>query len=87
MVAYGQREGFLTDYSGVRMFPSTDKFYVVALGVGGISGMEVKFIAIGEYLRTEMLMARSNPGLLGHEVEGKTVNHLSIFKNIKGLVL
>ena len=44
------------------MFPCADKFWVVATGVDGSSGMEVKTIAIGGYLRPEMLKVRSHPG-------------------------
>lgn len=44
------------------MFPDVDKFYGVAIGVRGSSGMEMKIIAIGKYLRTEMLKARSHCG-------------------------
>lgn len=43
------------------MFPGADKFCVVAMGVGGSSGMEVK-LPLGGYLRTETLKAGSHPG-------------------------
>lgn len=56
------RIGFLIYYSGGKVFPGADKFYVVAMAVGGSSGMEVKIIAIGGYLRTETLKTQSHPG-------------------------
>lgn len=42
------------------MLPGADKFCVVAMGVGGNSGMEVKLPLWGN-LRTEMLKAGSHP--------------------------
>ena len=42
--------------------PGVDKFWVVATGINGSSGMEVKTIATGGYLRPEMLKVRSHPG-------------------------
>lgn len=47
MRGYGQRVGFLIYSSGGRVFAGADKFYVVARGVGGSHGMEVKLIDVG----------------------------------------
>ena len=51
MGEYGQRVGFSIYYSRGRLFAGADKFYMVVRGVGGIHGMEVKIIDIGETSR------------------------------------
>lgn len=46
MGGYGQRVELLTYYSGGRIFAGADTFYVVAMGIGGCTGVKVKIIAI-----------------------------------------
>ena len=68
MGGYGQRVGFLIYSSGGKVFAGADKFYVVAGGVGGSCGMEVKLILTGEPQDWDA-KGRKSLWTVGHGVE------------------